>query len=178
MKKIMMMAAVAFAACSLHAASATWNVGVALFDSNWGPAQGALMLATGTDSWSFAFDSTSGSANGTITGDTTGIFAEGTEWSATVTTELFDMEGNSKGMYSKVFDFSMPTLPADAPSQASAFEVLNGEIGMAFADVTYGTLPYYENAAAQGWTAAVPEPTSGLLLLLGVAGLALRRKQA
>jgi hypothetical protein len=27
------------------------------------------------------------------------------------------------------------------------------------------------------WTAAVPEPTSGLLLLLGVAGLALRRKQ-
>jgi hypothetical protein len=26
--------------------------------------------------------------------------------------------------------------------------------------------------------AAVPEPTSGLLLLLGVAGLALRRKQA
>ena len=34
--------------------------------------------------------------------------------------------------------------------------------------------------AAYGWTemAAVPEPTSGLLLLLGMAGLALRRKQA
>ena len=32
--------------------------------------------------------------------------------------------------------------------------------------------------AAGAWTAAnVPEPTSGLLLLLGVAGLALRRKQ-
>ena len=31
-----------------------------------------------------------------------------------------------------------------------------------------------------GWyqTAAVPEPTSGLLLLLGVAGLALKRKRA
>ena len=28
------------------------------------------------------------------------------------------------------------------------------------------------------WTAAAPEPTSGLLLLLGVAGLALRRKRA
>ena len=34
--------------------------------------------------------------------------------------------------------------------------------------------------AGAGWysAAAVPEPTSGLLLLLGVAGLALRRKQA
>ena len=30
---------------------------------------------------------------------------------------------------------------------------------------------------ASGWTAA-PEPTSGLLLLLGVAGLALKRKRA
>jgi hypothetical protein len=34
--------------------------------------------------------------------------------------------------------------------------------------------------AGAGWYAAgaVPEPTSGLLLLIGVAGLALRRKQA
>ena len=29
-----------------------------------------------------------------------------------------------------------------------------------------------------GWYSAVPEPTSGLLLLLGMAGLALKRKQA
>ncbi len=35
-----------------------------------------------------------------------------------------------------------------------------------------------QGAAITGWsTAVVPEPTSGLLLLIGVAGLALRRKQ-
>ena len=32
--------------------------------------------------------------------------------------------------------------------------------------------------SAAGWYTAVPEPTSGLLLLLGMAGLALKRKQA
>ena len=32
--------------------------------------------------------------------------------------------------------------------------------------------------SAPGWYTAVPEPTSGLLMLLGMAGLALRRKRA
>ena len=36
-----------------------------------------------------------------------------------------------------------------------------------------------ESTTATAWsTAAVPEPTSGLLLLLGMAGLALKRKRA
>lgn len=43
---------------------------------------------------------------------------------------------------------------------------------------TYGGLAGTASAGNAGAWSAVPEPTSGLLLLLGVAGLALRRKRA
>ena len=41
-----------------------------------------------------------------------------------------------------------------------------------------GDLSFNSGAPSTWSTAAVPEPTSGLLLLLGVAGLALRRRRA
>ena len=52
-------------------------------------------------------------------------------------------------------------------------------LGISFASDSFGegALTYNATSAANGW-AAVPEPTSGLLLLLGVAGLALKRKRA
>jgi len=50
-------------------------------------------------------------------------------------------------------------------------------------DMSQGNVAFNDRAGATAgtfgdWTAAtIPEPTSGLLLLIGVAGLTLRRKQ-
>ena len=41
-----------------------------------------------------------------------------------------------------------------------------------------GTNGAFETNGGGSWSSSVPEPTSGLLMLLGVAGLALRRKRA
>ncbi len=82
----------------------------------------------------------------------------------------------------------MPSLPTDDTSIQSALAGLADNITAALDPGGIGTLPTIEDAIAAGWTAAggggggggstIPEPTSGLLLLLGVAGLALKRKVA
>ena len=50
--------------------------------------------------------------------------------------------------------------------------------GTSNASVAFGTQKNASQAAGGWQTVAVPEPTSGLLMLLGMAGLALRRRRA
>ena len=74
--------------------------------------------------------------------------------------------------------------PTFNTSTAPAYKVGDDEAtSISFASDSFGAGALTASAsAANGWAAVsstdVPEPTSGLLMLLGVAGLALRRKRA
>lgn len=51
-------------------------------------------------------------------------------------------------------------------------------LGTGAATIGFGNQSSYTSNAANWTAAAVPEPTSGVLLLIGMAGLALRRRRA
>ena len=65
---------------------------------------------------------------------------------------------------------------------ADATYMAVGATAIEFGSLTASSKPLPSDASAgysaAGWYTAVPEPTSGLLMLLGMAGLALRRRRA
>ena len=69
---------------------------------------------------------------------------------------------------------------ADTATYAYVSDVVSGAIGAAGQSPSLG-FDLSSSATASNWTSLgspVPEPTSGLLMLLGMAGLALRRRRA
>lgn len=179
MKKLMIAACAVAIASVVNAAAVSWEATVMESNADWNSPVGSVVFATGDQSWTAAFAESLAVVN--ITGDTTGIFATGTDWTATITADLLNVDGDGNytpgGTFTKTYAFTMPALTGDPTLDAGTLGGLNDAISLALMDANLGTLPLASDAAAQGW-AAVPEPTSGLLLLLGVAGLALKRKRA
>ena len=178
MKKLICVLAIAATAITASASSVSWGLsaGQSLDSTKVDAGTAYLVYTTGTLNWGAletmtSFDASSLAAVGfTATVDTFSYSNSklSNTISITPTTQVGGsaIGGGQKQMYIVVIDnggkdIAYTAAPTVVNVQNSTFPVGATKIATAF---TYAE--------------AVPEPTSGLLLLLGVAGLALKRKRA
>ena len=192
MKKLMMIVSSLAMACSVHAASMVWGFGSSdIMDSTgqyMGDAvQGVAYLYLGTvtsDGKAFNTSSATLVAQGGQNGDYTfGTFdpTDNDKVSSTAAGQAFSLilvEDNGKAIGSYEGNYIL----ASGTSQAGA-DPMTGATWAIFTDMTaYGasdwsTMTAGGGGGSGGGQGGIPEPTSGLLLLVGGAMLALRRKQ-
>ena len=166
MKKLLVAAAMVCAAAYVHAATANWNVDLLFEDANFEAVEGTfsvLDVATGNQ---YDFDLVGGNASGAAT------ITEGGLVKTILTISNFDGQSGSFANESS-FTFVNP-YPGKPDLESSLVAYGNDSVAALTNDYS---LDLYANPLDQGFS-PVPEPTSGLLLLLGMAGLALKRKRA
>ena len=191
MKKLMIMLGAVATAIGVQAASVDWSVA----NNSWTLDSGAKAAtgytvylingATSLETIAAAIDSTTGAFDADQTwvyGSSVTANAKGSVASNTITTDKLT-RGSEYDFSVLIIDAAAdggPKYMVSATYTQTAYKVGDDEAtAAAFAAARLGAnaLTYNATSAANGW-AAVPEPTSGLLLLLGVAGLALKRKRA
>ena len=170
MKKLAIVIAMATLAISVKAASVDWKVNGAAAQENY-----SVYLLTSLESSYASVDALAAAAVGSATITKSGRnYTTGTVTSADASITKASMEN--------------AYLVIVSSSSASSYNYVKADLSAYTYDVnaqeTAPTTPFGGFTAAQlaaGTSAnfaAVPEPTSGLLMLLGVAGLALRRRRA
>lgn len=173
MKKLMMLAAAIVAVASVQAATVSWKLqtgadysGMDVYGITGTTAASVLAACQSTDSadWSSTFDGfTAFTASGTnnragADGETAGIAA-----GDNIVFVVVDGAVAEGSKYWVVNDYTVQA--------ANVFEPPATGTKATIVFATQGT-------AGSGTFTAAPEPTSGLLMLLGMAGLALRRRRA
>ena len=165
MKKLLVAAAMVCAAAFVHAAAVDWNVNMGFQDVNFENVEGVLTVLDVATGNSYDFALSDGVASGTAT------VTEGGE----VQTKLLITNFDAGGQYEKTSSFTFVNPYPGKPDVESSLAAYGADSVAALTN-DY-SLDLYANPADQGYS-PVPEPTSGLLMLLGMAGLALKRKRA
>lgn len=184
MKKLIVALAVVAVGIAANAASVTWGAQKGyLYDGN---GDSSAKITSGTaylvlssyaqDDLVSAFVAANGDAAATLAsistlgtgtiGDNARISGSGTSTATDSITAYFVVFNGDKMYVSGTAD--------------SSYDSLMAEHSITFSSMTTSsklTLQAADGYSAAGWY-AVPEPTSGLLMLLGMAGLALRRKRS
>ena len=188
MKKLMIAAAVICAAAFVQAASIDWGVpnnAILMGDGTSKPATGTLVYLINGSTTLDTIASAVSSGKVTeqdwyygskATSNTKGYIAENT------------VDGGSKLTAGSSYNFSALLIDGDKYMVSKAFAQTAYTPGVDEArSVSFDSSYFGANAltasaagAQNGWaaTAATPEPTSAMLILLGFAGLALKRKRA
>lgn len=192
MKKLMMAAAVALAAIGLNAATINWGATKGyLFDGAETPAKitsGSAYLMFVTSSYTqddlvsdFVAANYKSAATLTAMGESgalaTGTGTIGSNARITGASSTYATTADAS-VYFVVFNGDKMFI-SDATD--AIYDSVTSESSASFASLTNPSKVSLDATAGYstaGWYGAVPEPTSGLLMLLGMAGLALRRKRA
>ena len=171
MKKLVVVAAVAIAALYANAASAKWNLTGSAADVGL-----KVYLVSALSEFTSEDDI---KANLVGTGGNSGTFASGRAVAATGT--IIGLDGDKAG---QMQDFYYVIVSSDGngywasgKTSAEIYTTSTTHTDSNVAASSFKTGDYTAWSTGGGGSGGVPEPTSGLLLLVGAGMLALRRKQ-